>query len=365
MWRIRRGRSSATLLWTAYYLFFPEHVIKGKTWALRLGATTPFVGVRTDGTVARRDDGDDSPFLAAPSPASSRRSFVAWTVATATTCRPLRARAEDVVVGDDDARRLQRRPFAPTEALLPATRLRVYVGRIHDESRILRRDDGNDEDRRDALVRLDRLLSDRPNFFSSSSSSTSSSRRGAASRTTQSLLGQFSTGVSPAARKRYREDGAMGGGGGGGGDPVSALLARADVERQWGMLRYQESERERADSARAALNHYTSRLVFADSYRLTASTEERKRLIREERLPTATAVVVSDLDLRDLIRNRFLTALDDAAAESSYRVRSGSDDVADVAALVDDAKTSLDEWFARIPPEDVRAASEAVLAEDR
>ena len=39
-------------------------------------------------------------------------------------------------------------------------------------------------------------------------------------------------------------------------------------------------------------------------------------MIRNDELPTLTATITSDLDLRDLARNTFLTAIDDATAES-------------------------------------------------
>lgn len=64
-----------------------------------------------------------------------------------------------------------------------------------------------------------------------------------------------------------------------------------------------------------AFNYYTRQLSFADEYVLTASKEERKQLIRNDNLPSLTAVITSDLDRRDLYRNQFLTAIDDASAE--------------------------------------------------
>ena len=63
----------------------------------------------------------------------------------------------------------------------------------------------------------------------------------------------------------------------------------------------------------------TRELTFGEAYILTAPREERKKMIRNEQLPTVSAVIVSDLDRRDLCRNQFLTVMDDAIAESVYQ----------------------------------------------
>jgi hypothetical protein len=44
---------------------------------------------------------------------------------------------------------------------------------------------------------------------------------------------------------------------------------------------------------RAAFNFYTSQLTFAESYLLTASKEDNKRMIRNNELPNATVVITS------------------------------------------------------------------------
>lgn len=146
---------------------------------------------------------------------------------------------------------------------------------------------------------------------------------------------------------------------------MAALLNQADVERQWGMLQYAESKREQDNEMRAAFNFYTSQLQFADSFALTASKEEKKRMIRNDELPSLSAVITSDLDLRDLYRNQFLTAIEDAKAEVSYQLKQPRDsvDVTDVVELTNQAHTACIKWFGLIPVQDVQAALDTVTNE--
>jgi hypothetical protein len=148
-------------------------------------------------------------------------------------------------------------------------------------------------------------------------------------------------------------------------DRMAAMLNQADVERQWGMLQYAESQREKANEERAAFNFYVSQLTFAESYLLTASKEDRKRMIRNNELPTLTAVITSDLDLRDLYRNQFLTAIEDARAEVSYQLSHSADsvEVSDVLDLMNEANTAFANWFALIASRDIAEAIEAVSNE--
>ena len=136
------------------------------------------------------------------------------------------------------------------------------------------------------------------------------------------------------------------------------MLNQADVKRQWGMLQYAESKLERENELRAAFNFYSSQLEFGDSYLLTASKEDRKRMIRNHELPSLAAVITSDLDLRDLYRNQFLTAIEDAKAEVSYQVKQTEDkmDSKDAVELVGQAYIACGKWFDLIASSDVDAA---------
>ena len=101
--------------------------------------------------------------------------------------------------------------------------------------------------------------------------------------------------------------------------------------------------------------------------RLMQRKEERQR-IRNDRLPTTTDVIRSDLDARDLYRNQVQTSLDDAIAEFVYQKKESGDDVQkfDPTELLDIlklAQTSVDKWFGFIPDQDVKAALDAVQRE--
>ena len=107
------------------------------------------------------------------------------------------------------------------------------------------------------------------------------------------------------------------------------------------------------------LNYYTYQLQFSgDRYQLTASKEDKKRMIRNDALPTITSVIVSDLDLRDLYRNEFLTSLDDLVAEIKYQLNKndGAAEIDDVVELMNECNASLTKWFNLIPEQDVQMA---------
>ena len=74
--------------------------------------------------------------------------------------------------------------------------------------------------------------------------------------------------------------------------------------RQWNRLVRAEQARENASEVRRALNIYTTNLNFnPNKYIYSGSNEEKSKLIREDKLPTTTDVIRSDLDARDLYRN--------------------------------------------------------------
>ena len=86
-------------------------------------------------------------------------------------------------------------------------------------------------------------------------------------------------------------------------------------------------------------------------------------MIREDRLPSATEVIRSDLDARDLYRNELQTKLDDAKAEHLYQKRVGFEDVSELVGLLKDAKVAVDSWFGFVPDEDIKLALETVKKE--
>ena len=134
--------------------------------------------------------------------------------------------------------------------------------------------------------------------------------------------------------------------------------------RQWSRLVQAERKREEASEVRRALNIYTTNLNFnPNKYVYSGSKEERKRLIREDRLPSATEVIRSDLDARDLYRNQVQTKLEDVRAEYLYQKGVGLEDLSELVGLLKEAKVALDSWFGFIPDEDVKLALEAVKRE--
>ena len=139
---------------------------------------------------------------------------------------------------------------------------------------------------------------------------------------------------------------------------------------------------DKENEIRAAFNFYTKQLKFGDSYLLTASKEDKKRMIRNDELPSLTAVITSDLDLRDLYRNQLLTSIDDLQAEVLYQVKVVKQqqkpnsksksteeeiiiiDMEDIISLMEQAHTACDNWFNLIPTEDVKLAFDIVSNED-
>jgi len=136
--------------------------------------------------------------------------------------------------------------------------------------------------------------------------------------------------------------------------------------RQWSRLVQAERAREEASEIRRAMNIYTTNLNFnKNKYVYSGSQEEKKKMIREDRLPSATEVIRSDLDARDLYRNEVQTKLEDARAEYLYQKGVGFEDVGELVGLLRETKVALDSWFGFIPDEDIKLALEAVKREEQ
>ena len=237
------------------------------------------------------------------------------------------------------------KPFAPTEALLPATRLKLWTDQAFDISNTLTSTETK-ENQYKVMQDLNQILSSPPKLFLSD---TKKSKKNMAS------MAQITSSASNANKKQYKQNrqeySSI-------GDKFAAMLNQADVERQWGMLQYEESKREESNEMRMAFNYYTQQINFADTYSLTASKEQRKKMIRNDELPTLTAVIASDLDLRDLYRNQYLTAMEDVIAEVAYQIKQTPDmiDYNDTNDLMKQAYTAISQWFDLISPDDVQDA---------
>jgi hypothetical protein len=288
---------------------------------------------------------------------SSRRSFFEKSTASFNLfaasllhppiCQALNTNEEgvDIVAG---------KPFAPISALLPAARCKLWIDRAHQLSTKLKASTDGNNNQAQTLEEINNVLSNRPKLFIKGEK---------ALKRTNTFSAQITTSVSSANKEQWQQNrkslNPI--------DGVAAMWNQADVERQWGMLQASEAQREQSNDIRAALNYYTQQLEFGDSYKLTASKEDRKRMIRDDQLPTLTAVITSDLDLRDLYRNQLLTALDDSIAEANYQFKEHQAaqpvDTTDLVGLMDEAYIAASKWFALISAEDLQEAMVIVSSE--
>jgi len=152
--------------------------------------------------------------------------------------------------------------------------------------------------------------------------------------------------------------------------PGAMLVQNGEIDT-WKRLKRQEKAREDTDEIRAALNYYTSNLNFnSDKFVLTASKEERSKMIRDDKIPDVKSVIVSDMGLRYLLRNDLLTAVDDARAEVRYQLKqlnnngASSIDGSDLLELLLTAQSALNKWFDLINKEDTLAALDIVKREN-
>ena len=148
-------------------------------------------------------------------------------------------------------------------------------------------------------------------------------------------------------------------------DKVNTAIQQWGDRRQFELLRNRQLNLEKKNEIRAAFNAYTNNIIFSDSYKLNVDGESKKALVRNDALPDVNAVVVSDLDLRDLYRNQILQNIDDAKSELTYQMKKANDDEIDVDEILNyllATQSACNEWFSFIPADDVDAARRAVLA---
>ena len=106
-----------------------------------------------------------------------------------------------------------------------------------------------------------------------------------------------------------------------------------------------------------------ARQIDKNKYVYSGSKEGKKKLVREDRSPSATDVRRSDLDGRDLYRNEVQTKLEDASAEYLYQKGVALEDLSELVGLLKEAKLALDSWFGFISVEVIKLALEAVKME--
>jgi hypothetical protein len=237
---------------------------------------------------------------------------------------------------------------APIELLLPATRVKLYIDKTIDVCESFPADKA-------ALEELKRLLQEPQQFMTSEE----------VAKSKQYL--EINT-LDPwnKARQTERENkgASMGIDYTTPYDKFNTAIQQWGDRRQFRTLRGRQLALEQSSAMRAALNAYTNNLVFGDGYQLNAEGAERKQMIRNDALPNVQAVVVSDLDLRDLYRNQILQSMDDAKAELEYQLANSEGfDSEEILLCLKNAQSSYQEWFKFIPKDDVDDALKAVLSE--
>lgn len=301
---------------------------------------------------------------------NSRRAFLSTTATTCATTilvgSPTPALAQDdppelylarpMGISKDGSSNDVTKPSAPLEYLLPAARVGVYIYQAlalaEELSQLKSKVDNSDA----TIQRLDNLLVTSPPSFIQSNDPTVT--RGDPYNLPP-LVGEVAAAQQKQKeRKEQSKDVGLA--------PqffeVGELMGE---RRQWNRLVKAEKARENASEVRRAMNIYTTNLNFnPNKYVYSGSKEEKSKLIRDDKLPTTTDVIRSDLDARDLYRNVVQTALDDAKAEFSYLKKSGFvEDTSDLVGLLKDCQVAIDKWFSFIPEEDIRQALEVVKKE--
>ncbi len=265
-----------------------------------------------------------------------------------------------------------KKPFAPLPALLPAARVKLIIdGALIVTNEIMALDNSSSTDdvekkniqdlRNDKISRLNKLIIEREKKEFMKPFSDKSNSNTVFTKTT--IPSSNSKLYDDTYRDKMKNLAIT--------DVPLALLSQAGDKRQFSILQSRQRKLEKNSPIRQALNFYTRQLQFdTESYLLNASAEEKKRMIRNDSLPDIQSVIVSDLDLRDLIRNQILDAYDDVRAEIQYQLRKGNGnmeefDVTELRQLLMRAQRECNQWFSFIDENDVMQAIEVVTAELR
>jgi len=241
--------------------------------------------------------------------------------------RPIGISSSNDGNGSSDDNTMKARPSAPIEFLVPATRVGLYIYQLlstAEELAQLKKDDSTQSSSPSSssfIEKLDNLLLSSPPTFIKPTDPTVT--RGDPYNNMPPLLGEIA--VQQQKQKERKEQSITNIGVAPQLFEVGELMGE---RRQWSRLVQAERAREEASEIRRALNIYTTNLNFnKNKYVYSGSQEEKKKMIREDRLPSATEVIRSDLDARDLYRNEVQTKLEDARAEYLYQKGVGFEDV--------------------------------------
>lgn len=284
------------------------------------------------------------------------------------------------------AKLVPRKPFAPPMALLPAARVKYVIEEslrlldrlesIQQQSKLsnaLDDNDGRDDEIiNDIVVNLQRLIFTKT-FMSPLSllfSQEQEQQQQQVSSFQATKTNDNLPSMDPMKSKIYQDSyneklKAM--------SPINvsyALLVKAGDLRQLKQLQKKQETLEKQNPVREAFNYYTRQLQFdTEYYLLNVSAQEKKKMIRNDELPDIKSVIVSDLDLRDLVRNQVLDAYDDVKFELRYQVSNyyekglDFDASGDLKAALVKAKNECDEWFSFISDQDVNEAMDTVMKE--
>lgn len=248
-----------------------------------------------------------------------------------------------------------KRPSAPLENLLPATRVKVLIDQAASTAKAIEDGTTNNNNEAENIALLKHLLLEPQSFM------TKEEARMSERYLEIDTLKDWNKARQKEAQIKFQIEQV---------DPLTRLnegFEQWGERRQFQRLQRQQLALEKANAMRAAFNAYTNNLVFGDSYLLTASQTEKSRLIRTyDQLPDVTSVIRSDLDLRDLYRNQVLTKIDDAKAELQYQLKkeSGLFDASELVSLLSDAQTCCDKWFEFVPEKDAKQALDKVLSNE-
>jgi hypothetical protein len=248
---------------------------------------------------------------------------------------------------------------APIECLLPATRVKLYIDEMVSLcTALLVSTPSTDSDlKTSALDRLEKLLFHPPVFIKTTAEASiaqtyrKNKTQNAWNKARRSEREQRGAELGIDYTTPY--------------DKFNTAIQEWGDRRQFQILRKRQLQRDGEIPMRAALNAYTNNLVFGDNYQLNVQGEEKKSLVRGNALPNVNAVVVSDLDLRDLIRNQILQNMDDAEAELKYQIHQPNLEAQEVLNYLKEAQISCDKWFGFIPDEDVKGAISIVSSETK
>ncbi len=255
-----------------------------------------------------------------------------------------------------------RKPFAPAEALLPPARVKLTIDNsLVLTDQILALSDNDITEKERILNGLKEYLLDTKTFMVPRKNQNSSMP----APSNENLKLNSNTKLYDETYNEKLKNVAV-------TEVPLALLTKAGDYRQFNLLQKRQRKLEKLNPIREAFNFYTRQLQFdTEYYVLNVDADVKKKMIRNDNLPDIKSVIVSDLDLRDLVRNQVLDAFDDVKAEFAYQMKNyeglGEEgavfDGEELRTLLIRAQDQCDQWFDFISIGDVEIAMSTVREE--